>query len=255
MAKALVDRSNVLDHTNNASAGQLAAAFGARVRERASELGLSSSKLGKIAGITKQSMGGYFNGDRLPGADRLFALADALDVDARWLVTGVGAASSSPLSLAGDADWIEVPEYDLHELTAESLGRPIATAPIRRDWLNITYRAASSLWMARLLSDYPAAALEEGALVICRSIKPAELAEGNICLWRVQEKVVIGRFSVVPDAARGDGPAPTGRYLPSYLDPSLGGPPNDLLVPPSRIAEGGPYHLIGRILGVMVRPI
>jgi hypothetical protein len=199
-------------------------------------------------------MTNYWPGNRPYPIEALPHLAVALSTSVEWIVTGKELSPASSILDASDADWIEVPEYDLREMTDVSLGKPIANVPIRRDWLNVTYRATSALWLTRLLSDYPAADLAEGALVICRTITVAELAEGNVCLWRVQGKVVIGRFSVVPDASRGDGGSAS-RYLASYIDPALGGAPADLLVPPSRIGEDGAYHLIGRILGVMIRPI
>lgn len=69
------------------------AAFGLRLRTAAERMGYSAADLCRMANITKQSMSAYWNGSRLCSADRLFALADVLDVDARWLITGRGAMS------------------------------------------------------------------------------------------------------------------------------------------------------------------
>ncbi len=192
-------------------------------------------------------------------------LAQALGVSLDWLLTGAGegtttAPAAGTLRLADDASWIDVPEYDLREMTDESLGRAVVTAPIRRDWLNINFRASSDLWMTRLLSDYPPAALAEGTLVLCRTVRPEQLTEGHVCLWRVAERVVAGRFSVVPDdiVLRGAVATPDAKYgsgaLAPFLDPALGLSSGDVVVAPSAIAAGR-YHLIGRILGVMIRPI
>lgn len=185
-------------------------------------------------------------------SDVAVAIAGALNRTVDWLLTGAeGGSTSQPLVTVDNADWVDVPEYDLREMTDEDLGRPLYNAPIRADWLQATYRASSDLWLTRLLSDYPPADLAEGALVLCRSIPVQQLAEGNVCLWRVAGGVVIGRYSLVPDVALAQGSAPRSA---AYFDPSLGIATNDLVVPPSRIAPGA-YNLVGRILGVMLRPL
>lgn len=141
-------------------------------------------------------MAGYWNGDRICGADRLFALSDVLDVDPRWLVTGERPTSASGLLLdAAEADWIVLDEYDLRELTDDTKGEPRNPTPLRRDWLNQTLGTASGLWLARLLSDYPAGGLVEGTLVLCTDIEPAELLEGQLCMFRVNGGLLIGRYS------------------------------------------------------------
>lgn len=68
--------------------GLEAEAFGARIRQAAALLDYSPAELGRRANIAKQTMSAYWNGRRFCGADRLFALAEALGVDARWLVEG-----------------------------------------------------------------------------------------------------------------------------------------------------------------------
>jgi transcriptional regulator with XRE-family HTH domain len=256
MANVRKSPSTNVDHndTNVASQDTFVMNMAARVRDRASDLGLKASDVAANSGIKSSAMTNYWSGKRAYPIEVLPRLAATLNTNVEQLLTGRAPQSATVVD-ASQADWIEVPEYDLREMTDELLGKPIAVSPIRRDWLNITYRAASSLFLTRLQSDYPAADLDEGALVICREISVADLNEGNICLWRVQGKIVIGRFSVMPDAARNDGPAQPGRYLASYLDPALGGPSGELLVPPSRIGEDGTYHLVGRILGVMIRPL
>lgn len=211
--------------------------------------------------MPKQSMAGYMSGERIPSADRLFSLSDVLDMDPRLLLTGETRVTGS-LVAADDANWIDVPEYDLREMSDETLGVPLHSAPMRVDWLQSTFRAASNLWLTRLLSDYAPAGLTEGTLVVCRSLSVDQLADGNVCLWRVAGGVVIGRFSLIPDVQAAQGivgaNAPDQRHrggaLAAFVDPSLGLGVTDLVVPPSRIGPHA-YSLVGRVLGVMMRPL
>lgn len=221
----------------------------AYVRDRASELNLKPGELAAAIGVKKTSMTNYWAGKRAYPIESLPSLADKLHTNVDALLTRT--APSPSVRPADESNWVDVPEYDLREMTDEDLGRPLYTAPMRADWLQATYRASSDLWLTRLLSDYPAADLAEGALVLCRSIPVQQLAEGNVCLWRVAGGIVIGRYSLVPDVALAQGAAPRSA---AYFDPSLGIATNDLVVPPSRIAPGA-YNLVGRILGVMLRPL
>lgn len=217
----------------------------------------SRSWLAKTAELPESTIGDAIK--RGPSrSDVAVRIARALGVTLDWLL--VGQAGTAPLMPADDAGWVDVPEYDLREMTEASLGQPARVTPVREDWLYTTFRARSGLWLTRLLSDYHPAGLAEGTLVICQMVSRDELAEGHVCLWRVQDTVVVGRFSVLPDAAIVQGrigPQVDGRLLAPFVDPSLGISQGDLLVPPSAIAvgEAGRYHLIGRILGVMIRPI
>jgi transcriptional regulator with XRE-family HTH domain len=65
-----------------------AVAFGQRLQLAAKHKGYSASDLSRLAGVSKQSMSSYWRGERFCSSDRLFALADVLGVDARWLITG-----------------------------------------------------------------------------------------------------------------------------------------------------------------------
>lgn len=55
-------------------------AFGARVRERRLELGLSQEALALKAGIDRTYMGGVERGERNPALDNIWRIADALGV-------------------------------------------------------------------------------------------------------------------------------------------------------------------------------
>lgn len=220
----------------------------ARVRARAQELDLSQTDVADRAGIKRSSMGNYWPGDRAYPVEVVPRLAEALSTNVEWLLTGRTVVARGALTDASDADWIDVPLYDLRNVEDHSLGTPELTTPVRRDWLSANVRTTSGLWLTRLLSDYRAADLHEGMMVLCRSIEAAELAEGHLCLWRYNGSIVIGRFSVVADALASAGIksfSPDGDYQT-----------HELAIAPSKIADGDDgYHLVGRILSTFMRPI
>jgi transcriptional regulator with XRE-family HTH domain len=68
---------------------QAPAAFGARVRRRRQDLGWSLEKLGDRAGLHWTYIGSIERGRRNPGLINILRLAQALEVDAGELVTGL----------------------------------------------------------------------------------------------------------------------------------------------------------------------
>lgn len=201
MSKASVVGSNKMDHTNEELDGQAPSAFGERLRVRASEVGLGMAELGRAAGVKKQSMSGYWNGERLCGSDKLFSLSDALRVNARWLISGTGPKTGGDLVSVEDADWVDIPFFDLRNVTDTGKGEAQSWTPFRKDWLNRTLGTAFDLYLVRLLSDYRSRLgdrdLSEGDLVFVREITPAELAEGHIVIWRREGGIVTARYSMI----------------------------------------------------------
>lgn len=201
MSKASVVGSNKMDHTNEELDGQAPSAFGERLRARASEVGLGMAELGRAAGVKKQSMSGYWNGERLCGSDKLFSLSDALRVNARWLISGTGPKTGGDLVSVEDADWVDIPFFDLRNVTDTGKGEAQSWTPFRKDWLNRTLGTAFDLYLVRLLSDYRSRLgdrdLSEGDLVFVREITPAELAEGHIVIWRREGGIVTARYSMI----------------------------------------------------------
>ncbi len=130
-------------------------------------------------------MTGYWGGKRLCGSDKLFALSDALRVDARWLVDGVGVQARGGLIDAADADWVNLPRYDLRQLTDTGKGEPVESVPFRRDWLSNKLLTSSGLWLTELPSDYEALDLSEGDAVICSDIAAGMRPQENwVCIFR-----------------------------------------------------------------------
>ncbi|MCM3419016.1 helix-turn-helix domain-containing protein [Sphingopyxis alaskensis] len=65
-------------------------AIGLRIRNSAREKNLSQADLCRKAALKAQTLSGYWMGKTVPKAPQLFALADALERNPRWLATGAG---------------------------------------------------------------------------------------------------------------------------------------------------------------------
>jgi len=158
------------------------------------------AELGRLAGIKKQSMSGYWNGERLCGSDKLFALSDALRCNARWLISGDGSKTGGDLVAVEDVDWEQVPLFDLRNVTDTGKGEPISWTPFRKDWLRNTLGTAFDLYLVELLSGYRSRVkdsdLYEGDLVFVREITMGELADGHVVIWRRDGALKIAQFSV-----------------------------------------------------------
>lgn len=198
-----------MDHKDEILDRQAPHAFGERMRVRAAEVGLGMAELGRLAGVKKQSMSGYWNGDRLCGSDKLFALSDALRVNARWLVSGDGPRTGGDLVAVEDADWEQVPFFDLRNITDTGKGDAVSWTPFRKDWLNRSLGTSFDLYLVKLLSDYRSRIgdrnLYEGDIVFVREITPGELQDGHVVIWRRDQSLKVARFALsVRDRDDGD---------------------------------------------------
>lgn len=136
-------------------------------------------------------------------ADNAVKIAAALGVTVDHLLTGGPADRivASPVADATDAEWEEVPLFDLRNVTDTGKGDPQSWTPFRKDWLNRTLGTSFDLYLVRLLSDYRSRDgnrdLQEGDLVFVREITPAELADGNIVIWRREGGIAVARYSLM----------------------------------------------------------
>lgn len=177
-------------------------------------------------------MSGYWNGERLCGSDKLFALSDALRVNARWLISGEGARTGGDLLAVEDADWEQVPFFDLREITDTGKGAAVSRTPFRKDWLNRNLGTASELYLVRLLSDYRSRNgdrdLREGDLVFCRECEPSDLVDGYVVIWRREHGLKVARYSlrsretadedvITPEEVSDDQFIPVARILGKFL--------------------------------------
>jgi transcriptional regulator with XRE-family HTH domain len=235
MSEPLAHESNNVDHKDGISDRQ-AAAFGARLRKRAHDLDLTATELGKKAGIKKQTMTGYWTGERLCGSDKLFALADALDLDPRWLIEGVHSPQRQ-LVEAGAAEWVSLPRYDLSRFTIEGKPEPLDSMPVRRDWLNRLLLVSTDLWLTEMPSDALPDLARQGDTIICRDVEPREpdLIEGRAYIFMLDGTPIVRRVGFQP-----------GRLILTSTDPAI---------PPITIERSNPPHIdehlvpVARVLG------
>lgn len=143
-------------------------------------------------------MSSYVKGRSFPNAEQLIPLCDVLGVEPRWLVSGVNARQS--VVAIEDAEWEEVPLFDLRNVTDTGKGEPQSWTPFRKDWLMRTLGTAFDLYLVPLLSDYRSRLgdrdLHEGDLVFVREITPAELTDGHVVIWRRDGGLKIARYSL-----------------------------------------------------------
>lgn len=60
--------------------------FAANLRAERARKGMSQVELAEASGINRAAIGFYENGEQMPGADKIFALADALGVTPNELI-------------------------------------------------------------------------------------------------------------------------------------------------------------------------
>lgn len=63
--------------------------FGNRLRYALTKKGITASELSRLSGVGKSDISYYMSGRYVPKQDKCYLLANALDVDPGWLMTGV----------------------------------------------------------------------------------------------------------------------------------------------------------------------
>lgn len=214
-------------------------AFAARLRSAATKLSFNQSALAKELGLTGGTLGRYWNGDRLPPSDTLIDLAETLGVSPAWLIRGAEVQATS-LRNASDADWVNVPEFDLRTVTDTGKGEPVSNLTIRRDWLYLMLGESSNIWVARLLAPESALGMPIGAPIFCKDHPEGESpAEGQHYFFRVNGGIVLARFS-----------------FRSTSSMTVGDRLGEAIVTPADLAEGDHQHfIVARVLGALARPL
>ncbi|MDE1917628.1 MAG: helix-turn-helix transcriptional regulator [Sphingomonadales bacterium] len=208
--------------------------FAARLRSAAEKKSFNSTSLGVSVGVGRSTMARYWDGSRLPPSDTLISLSETLDVSPTWLIRGF---EWTPALLvdASNTDWVEVPEYDLQQMTDDGKGEPIGTTTFRRDWLYVTLNESSDLWIARMLSPAPTLHLPAGTPLFCKDQLPGEpMIEGVHYFFRVNGGIVLAKFTF-----RGAG-LYTGETVATPIDMER---------------EDDQHFVIARVLGSVARPL
>ena len=202
-----------------------------RVRVRAKELNFNASSFGAAIGLKPSSVSNYWNGKRSWPTEVLPQMADALRTNVDFLLTGRKTASIA-VADAADAEWEQVPFFDLREITDTGKGEPASRTPFRKDWLNRNLGTASELYLVRLLSDYRSRNgdrdLREGDLVFCRECEPSDLVDGYVVIWRREHGLKVARYSlrsretadedvITPEEVSDDQFVPVARILGKFL--------------------------------------
>lgn len=170
-----------------------------RVRDRANELNLNATSLAAKLNVKSSAMGNYWNGKRPYPAEAIARMSSALSTSVDYLISGRRIASVAVASVE-DAEWEDVPFYDLRNVTDTGKGDAQSWTPFRKDWLNRTLGTSFDLYLVRLLSDYRSRNgdrdLVEGDLVFVREITSGELADGHVVIWRREGGLTVARYSL-----------------------------------------------------------
>lgn len=202
-------------------------AFAARFSEALA--GRDRAWLARTIGLSASTLHDYSKG-AIPSADRAFLIADALGVDARWLVTGEGEGPDADTDTG--SGWVRAPYRRL----AEGAWQDVGGASLRRDWLRRAFGSDDGLWIMDMPSQSFPEVAREGEPVICAEAD--RLVEGGLYLVRLEMGVVVRRLAVGTAGhvlTAGDAFADSG--LPAFAH-----------------GKAAPQYL-ARILGTLVRPI
>ncbi len=82
-----------------------AAGFGVVLRPIREQQGLSQSKLARRAGIAREAVSRFESGARYPRPETLVSIADALGVDADWLVLRAVFGTAHPITRFLDREY------------------------------------------------------------------------------------------------------------------------------------------------------
>jgi len=136
---------------------------------------------------------------------------------------------------ASDADWVEVPEYDLAQIVDDGKGEAIGATNFRRDWLFVTLGESTGLWIARTLAPAPDLHLPVGTPLFCKDQKPGDLMiEGQHYFFRVNGGIILAKFTF-----RG-----AGLYTREQV-----------ATPIDMEREEDQHFVIARVLGSVARPL
>lgn len=196
--------------------------------------GLTQKALSESSGVPAARINEYWKGPKEANPRYLFAIASALGVSAEWLVLGRGPKSNRLID-ANDADFVDVPEYDLRNMQDDGKGEPIGSTTFRRDWLYVTLNDSSDLWVARMLAPNLQLQLPAGTPLFCKDQKPGDpMIEGVHYFFRVNGGIVLAKFTF-----RGAG-LYTGETVATPIDMER---------------DEDQHFVIAKVLGTVARPL
>lgn len=156
--------------------------------------GRDAAWLSRETGISTSTLSDVIAKGKMPRADRAIKIARALASSVEWLFGGI-AESRPSLIEASSADWVDLPRFDLRDLTEAGKGAPVEAVPFRRDWLNRRILTSVGLWITELPSDYDSLDLAEGDAVICSDIAAGAGPQENwVCIFRSSAGPFVARY-------------------------------------------------------------
>jgi transcriptional regulator with XRE-family HTH domain len=160
--------------------------------------GLNQAEVARRAGVDRKRISGYALGRGTPLADTVLAIADALKVEARWLIRGEGMMEAGSPYVSED-DGVRLAHYDLFEFESAKHPKPIEYVSLRRAWLMSVAKSLKDLWVTEMPSDAMATIAAAGAMIICRDPDQV-LAERRVYAFLLNGRPIIRRVKLAPDA-------------------------------------------------------
>lgn len=220
-----------VNRTRQAGGVQRDEAFAARLRSALD--GRSQVWLAEATGLSRSTINDYVKG-AIPSADRAFMIADALGVNAEWLVTGRDVGSRQLEPSLSDVLFARVSHADLMRgLDAPLRARIRKVGPIMEHALLDHYgKDYRFLFLTTMPAEGPPEVAAEGELVI--GARAAELTPGTFYFVRVADRLEVRRLSE------------DGRLLvrAGGLDP---------IATPSLEHQGPPPFIVGVVVGTPTR--
>lgn len=167
-------------------------AFAERLREAKGEL--SNAELARRSGLSAQSLTEYLQGSKLPNAYNLLALADALEVETRWLLLGRGRRAAKGAPETADDGLVLLPHYDIHSFTDDAKPEPDMELPMPEEWMRSLGRHWSTFWLADMPDTIPNLAVV-GDTIVCRD-PDLPLQDGRTYIFRVDGRPIVRRVRV-----------------------------------------------------------
>ncbi len=127
---------------------------------------MGQQDLVRATGIGRQRVYEYYHGQKTPGADTAFAIADALGIQTRWLIRGEGPRDLDPYVVDEDG-WVWLPHYDLFAFEGIQPPKKIEDVPVSRAWLLANAKTVKGLWVTEMPNDAMPDVAPTGEFIIC----------------------------------------------------------------------------------------
>lgn len=187
---AVAKNKSALADTNISQGARQAvdpAAFAARLQE--AKGAISAAELARRSGLTPTSISEYLQGQKLPSAYNLLALADAVKRWPRWLLTGEGPKQSHPTGESEDS--VLLPRFDLFDFDDDGgRGAPRDHVPLPLSWVHPYTRNTKSLWIVEA---------PDGPAYLARDAEMGGLLNGRSYLVVLNGRPLIARIQLEKD--------------------------------------------------------